>query len=110
METVKSLKSEFDLDLLTPKSIAVTPPVMVNTSVNCRLCMSKRKGVIVQKPLPKTDGQPAMVKPVYPHNFIGRGGGHNNFVGGRGGIIKLLLFFFLFFFLLTLVKGHYKRL
>ena len=50
-ETVKSLKSKYDLDLLTPKSIEFFLWVMVNTCVKYHHCISKGKRVIVQKPL-----------------------------------------------------------
>ena len=104
-ETVQSFKSEFDLDLwpIDPKINRGPPWVMINSCLKYHHCMSKGNGVIVRKPpfhrqtdsqpisIPphsfaggwgyprtdrRTDRQTAMVKPVYPHNFIGRG--YNN--------------------------------
>ena len=66
----KSLKSKFDLDLWSFVSKIKRGPqqVMVNTCVKYHHFKSTGKGVIVQKPLfyRQTDGQTAMVKPVYP--------------------------------------------
>ena len=46
METVQNFKSEFDFDLLIPKSIEALPGHGQNMCKD----MSKEKGVIVQKP------------------------------------------------------------